>query len=1238
MNPRILSLVFASMFTWLHAEIEPVELRCEYRDNPLGIDAEIPRLQWKLTADKEKRGIRQTAYQIQVATSEPLLKSGKADLWDSGKVLSDQSIQVEYAGKPLTTAMRCHWQVRVWDQSNKPSAWSKPGLWTMGLLKPDDWTAQWIGYDQALQITPEEAKDDRILNIGGLQWLQIPGSHGKPSVTTGFRKQIELPSDRTVRRAVWVLHAFHRCDAFVNGTPAGMAAHWEQTSRLDVTRSLRSGTNQLALSVEQTDPHLPSVIGRLVVQFETGDDLIVPVDMTWKASQELPEGWVKAGFDDVKWPLAVNSGGQPWQGPPPVADLKRVPAPYLRRDFQLDQSVKQATLYVTALGFHDMRLNGKRVSGDVFAPGWQDFNKRVHYQTYDVTSHLKKGSNTIGTILGDGWYASNLAHLAKRNVYGGNPRLLAQLQIEFADGTTKTVASDGHWKAAYGPLRHADIQLGCEYDARLEMPGWDKPGFDDSAWAPVTKTTTQAGRVDVTVVVSAAVKDGKLSMKATNDVFGGDPAQGSLKVLVVDYLLNGKNETVTVAENQQLELVGSDLTITRAIYGKAETGSKYGIIVQAAMLEPSRVIDELPATKLTEPRPGKWTFDMGQNMVGWVRIKVRGERGQRITVRHGEMINADGTIYTAALRSCPATDYYILKGGGEEILEPSFTFHGFQHVEISGLKNTPKLTDVTGIVVHSPMRRTGSFESSHVLLNKLYSNIIWGQKGNFVEVPTDCPQRDERMGWTGDTQFFAPTAVYNFDVAAFYNRWLESCEDGQMADGTVPNVIPDIMGGGGATGWGDAIILVTHVVYQAYADTRIVKDRFDAMERYMKWLESKTKDGITSVGGFGDWLNAGSSAPAPVIDTAYHAHLARIMSEMAKAIGRDEDAARYAIQHEKVKAAFIKSFVQADGSLKGCGQTGYALAFTMDLIPEDLRAKVGEQFVESIKRHNWHLGTGFIGTPRLLPGLAKAGYDDVAYRLLLTDTYPSWLFPVKNGATTMWERWNGWTPDKGFGDVKMNSFNHYAFGAVGEYIYGGVGGIQSTSPAYKTITIQPAIAEGLTWAKTSFDSIHGIISNQWKIDAGKLTMEVVIPPNTTATIHVPAKNANGVSESGSPASKAKGLKFLRTEKGAAVYQVGSGRYLFTSPDLPEGPKPPKLEIIKASYGEISGGAVLDVTEKVRELVRDGALAIEVSNAHFSDPAPGRPKQLEVEYRVNKGNVTSGRAKETERVMLVEPGK
>ena len=911
---------------------------------------------------------------------------------------------------------------------------------------------------------------------------------------------------------------------------------------------LKPGANCLALSVTHTDDHRPAAIGRLVIQFDTGKDLVIPLDKTWKAANSAAQGWDQIDFDDQSWPQAEASGDSPWSGPPAVADLARLPAPYLQKGFVVARRIQRATVSVTALGAYELRLNGQRVGRDVLQPGWTEFRKRVHYQTYDVTPLLLKGDNTIGAILGDGWYASDLAHLARRNVYGGKPRLLAQLVIELADGSRQTVVTDDTWKAAFGPIRHADLLMGCEYDARRVLSGWDAPGFDAGGWEAVDVglAAVREGVADVTALLKQMTDKGRVALKVENEILGGDPAYGTPKALRLVYLLEGKRQEQTFAENTSVELGSAEqpVEIVKAEYGRLDdTGGGNTQKVEAAAAEPSRVIQELKAVKLTEPRPGCYTFDLGQNMVGWVRLRARGDSGDRITVRHAEMVNPDGTLYTVALRSCPAADFFVLSGKGEETLEPYFTFHGFRYVEVRGLKSRPSLDAVTGLVVHTDMRRTGTFECSHPLLNQLYSNIIWGQKGNYLEVPTDCPQRDERMGWTGDTQFFAPTAAYNFDVAPFFTRWLATCRDNQNPDGTFPYVVPDIMGGGGATAWGDAALLCTYHIYRAYGDTRIVSGQFKAMNRYMAWLVGRTKNGITRVGGFGDWLNLGGGADSAMIDTAYRAYLARIMAEMARAVDRAEDAARYAAQHDEAKAALVKAFLRPDGSLKDCSQTGYALAFHMDLLPDDMRALAAAKFVAEIKRFDWHLATGFIGTPRLLPALHAAGRDDVAYRLLLQESYPSWLFPVKNGATTMWERWNGWTP-QGFGDVSMNSFNHYAFGAVGEYLYGMVGGIRAASPGYKTIRIEPVAGEGLSWAKTRFDSIHGPIACQWRRENGKLSITATIPANTTATVCVPARDAKMVTESGTPAEKAEGVKFLKMESGSAVFGVESGTYVF----------------------------------------------------------------------------------------------
>ncbi len=1036
------------------------ELRCEGRDNPLGIDVAQPRLSWMI--ESERRGEYQSAYQILVAASAEALSRDQGDLWDSGKVASSRSYGVEYAGKPLTSRTRCFWKVRAWDRDGHASPWSSPAHWSMGLLSRGDWKAAWIGCDAAYQPSPQQAKDDQVLNTQGLPWVHFPAAKAKPGVFEfSLRKQIEIPSDRKIRRAVVVLYAHNLCSVSVNQTAVGRSAWWEKTARIDVTPQFQPGPNVVALTVENTDFLPAAVIGQVVVQFESGDDLKCVIDKTWRAAQKPPAGWDKAGFSDEQWALAESTLGTPW-GTPALNDVARVPAPYLRHGFKIQQPVKHADVYVTALGCYELHLNGQRVGNDELTPGWTEYRKRVYYQTYDVTNLLKTGDNAIGAILGDGWYASDLAFTGKRKYYGGDPRLLVQLVVELADGSTQTVVSDGSWKAATGPIRHGDLLLGCEYDARVRMDGWDQPGFDEAAWQPVNLGAAQAEKV----------------------------------------------------------------------------------AIEAASAEALRRHEELPAIKVTQSRPGWYIFDLGQNMVGWTRLKIHGKPGQRITVRHGEMLNPDGTLYTVNLRGATATDFFLLAGTGEETLEPRFTFHGFRYVEVQGLDYQPEPAAVTGIVVHTPMRRAGHFECSSPLVNRLFHNIIWGQKGNYFEVPTDCPQRDERMGWTGDTQFFAPTAAYNFDVQAFFTRWLVTmCEDSQHADGSYAHVSPDVGCGAGSTAWGDAALLCTYNTYRVYGDTRVIADHFPAMERYMRFVASKSKDFVPNIGGFGDWLNLGGSASREVMDTAYYAHLARIMSEMAAAIGRSDDARRYATLADQVRTRFA-AFFQPDGSLKGCSQTGYALAFTMDLLPPALREKAAAKYADEVKRFNWHLATGFIGTPRLLPGLHAAGRDDVAYKLLLQETYPSWLFQVKLGATTMWERWDGWTPDRGFQTIGMNSFNHYAFGSVGEYLYSVVGGIRAESPGYDKIRIQPVPGEGLDWAAASYRSIHGPIATRWQHTPNGFELSVVIPPNTTATVYVPAADPAGITESDKPASQAEGVKFLRMEKRAAVYEVGSGSYVF----------------------------------------------------------------------------------------------
>ena len=1131
--------------------LSPVDLRCALRVNPQGIEDTAPRLSWQLQSTGQARGEMQSAYQIQVGST-----AGASDLWDSSKVPNRSTVDVLYAGQPLTSGQKCFWQVRVYDGGNNVSAWSAAAQWSMGLLSPTNWSAQWIGYDAAYSPTPQQAANNALFNTSGLSWIGYSGQTSQGGVhQSSLRRRIILPSGQTITNAVVALYADNFCSVFVNGQPMTNAAmRWDATARIDVTSWLHAGTNVIALSATNSDAQeTAKAIGRLVVRFASGSISNIPVDTSWKAAQWPAGNWTQTNFDDSTW-ATPSSGGTPW-GTPALNDIARVPAPYLRKNFTVGQTVTRATVYVTALGAYEFRLNGQKVGNDVLTPGWSQFTKRVYYQTYDVTGMVQSGTNTIAALLGDGWYASDLAFKGTRLNYGGTPRLLAQLVLKLSDGSTQTVVSDGSWKATYGPIKFGDLLIGSEYDARVEMPGWDTTNFNDSAWSSVLTglSATTGGYSNVTAIVTGLVTNNQINFVVSNGNLGGDPAFGVVKILQINFTLGGTNQTLTFAENATIQIGGGGqpLTIAQALYGNPNSFPGLGgIAIQAAVTEPARCLETVATVQLTEPSPGCYTFDLGQNMVGWVQLNITGTFGDRITVRHGEMLNPNGTVYTANLRGANATDFYTFGTNGTVTFQPRFTFHGFRYVEVRGLSVPPTLSSVTGIVVRSDMPQTGDFACSSPLVNKLFSNIIWGQKGNYLETPTDCPQRDERMGWSGDTEFFVPTAAYNFDVQSFFRRHMVTfCEDSQQADGSYPHVAPDLSAGSGAAAWGDAGWICPLIMYRTYGDTNVIADHYASFKRYGQWLTAHSSNFlVTSLpGDFGDWLNLGGGATSTVIDTAFYAYYAQAMSEMAAAIGNPADAASYATLHSNIVAAYA-NFFNADGSFAdGSSQTGYALAFTLGLVPPGLRVLAAQKFADTIAQFGTHLATGFIGTPRLLPALHIAGRDDLAYQLLLQESYPSWLYQVNLGATTMWERWDGWTPGGGFQTIGMNSFNHYSFGAVGEYLYSAVGGISATSPGYKTIRIQPVPGSGLTWANTRYQSTRGLISTAWTNAGNTFKLDVVIPANTTAEIYVPTMNAAAITESGVLAASSPGVSYVGVSNGCAIYAVGSGHYLWSSP-------------------------------------------------------------------------------------------
>ena len=750
------------------------------------------------------------------------------------------------------------------------------------------------------------------------------------------------------------------------------------------------------------------------------------------------------------------------------------PSPYLRKVFSLDRSVRRARLYATARGVYEFSVNGKKVGEDVLAPGWTDYNRRVQYQVYDVTPLLAEGANVLGAVLGDGWYSGFFGFDPKHRGahYGPHPQLLAQLDLEYEDGSRECIATDGSWKCSTGPILFSDLLMGESYDARREMPGWAEPGFDDSQWYGV-----EAEEIEDTNLVA-------------------QPDEGI------------------------------------------------------------RVTEELEAKTVTEPESGRYVFDLGRNMVGWVRLKVEGEAGAEVTLRHAEALNPDGTIYTENLRSARQADTFILKGEGEETFEPRFTIHGFRYVEVTGYPGEPPLGALTGRVVHSATPPTGSFECSSQMVNELQENIVWGQRGNFLSVPTDCPQRDERLGWMGDAQVFVRTACFNMDVAAFFEKWMADVEDAQSPEGAFPDVAPLLTGSGlmdlrwGAPAWGDAGVIVPWTIYRIYDDTRIVERHYDAMARWMEYLYAGNPDLIRKNrmgNNYGDWLSPkGDHTPKHLLATAYWAYDAKLMAEMAEATGRHEDAREYRSLNERIKAAFNEAYVSPDGRIKGDTQTCYLLALHMNLLPEELRPAAAEHLVRTIEREDWHLSTGFVGVGYLCPVLTEAGRADVAYRLLFNETYPSWGYTIKNGATTIWERWDGWTEENGFQSPNMNSFNHYSLGSVGEWLYRYVAGIDQDpgGTGYERILVRPRPGRGLTSAHARYDSVRGTISSEWEISDGAFRLKTTVPVNTTATVYVPASDGAGVAEGGGPAGEGEGVEFLREEEGAAVFAIGSGEYEF----------------------------------------------------------------------------------------------
>jgi len=901
-------------------------LLCEYRENPIGIDTPAPRLSWQL--DSKERGQRQTAYRILVASSPELLQQGQGDLWDSGKVVSDQSLHVRYGGKPPAAGQQCFWKVQVWDKDGKESGWSPAATWEIGLPDERYWRdASWIGL----------AKDTRDSPL------------------------VERPIQ---------------------------------------TRGMKA-------------PRM----------------------------------------------------------------VKSFPAPMFRREFTLKPGITRARAYVCGLGYSELYINGQRIGDAVLDPGQTTYDVRAFYVTHDITKSLKPGTNAVGVMLGNGFLGQNLA-FGVASLAIGPPALISKIVVNYADGTSETIATDETWKAATGPVLFDNVYAGETYDARLEHKGWSEPGFGDADWQQAEKIAPVTAKLE------------------------------------------------------------------------------------AQMIPPIRVIRTLEPQKVFAGENGKWIFDLGQNIAGWARIKTDAPAGTQFTLKFAEALMPDGMALDCETTGVDATgfeqtDIYVCKGDGKETWQPRFTYHGFRYIEVDGLTSEPPADFLEGVLVRSDVPARGSFTCSDELLNRIYRTSLWTIEDNLHSTAEDCPHR-EKCGWLGDAHAMGETAIFNFDMAQFWTKFVDDIETTLGRGGVTywkekatPGIPCNIAVGRrlcqeARPDWGAAYVLLPWYLHQYYGDTDVFTRHYEHLKRWIEYVRDLRVDGIVER-AYGDWCPPGSNTmmecPPPLTATAFFYGTLRIMEDFAKQLGKADDAGAFAKLADETKAAFNSKFF--DGNIRGYGsQTADAVALRFGLAPDGQQAEVAKSLAdEVVTKHDGHAFVGIHGGRPLYTQLSENGYDAEAFRAMSQEEWPGYGYMLGQGFTTWPEVPHEIKPGE---RVSPRSQNHPMQSGFAAWFHESVGGIRPAASGFKKIELKPHGYDQIAWADVKHGSLYGPIKSSWKNEKGEFTWEVSVPPNTTATAYVPARAAEDVSESGNPAATSPGVKFLRFADGRAVYELQSGNYAFRS--------------------------------------------------------------------------------------------
>jgi len=1000
---------------------------------PIGIDDMTPSLSWRLDGPGT---LAQRSARILVASSRDVLETGHADLWDSG-LLEGADTVATYAGTTLRSHQICFWRVEI-ETGAGETVISPIASWEMGVLSANEWQGAWLAAESAIERDDREAAP---------AWAAGPLSWGGPA------RQFRLAFQTTTRgKATIILGALGTIEtATLDGTvliDSNSRPYWDPNAfggppALTFTVEVDAGGHELFVAVKSNVGPLP--------QLEAAITALIRVDDENGHFERITSGWESRATDADTWG-PPNSLSLPLDFPWPVS-----PGRLLRHSFNLDGGVASARLYVAALGAYEVSINGERAGDAALQPDPTDFRVTVPYQTFDVTTSIRRGENVIGATVADGFFASYMAPTGRYS-FGPAPRRIKMMLIVWmGSGEVRHITTNEEWCGCESAIRSSEIYNGEHCDLRAEPIGWDRPGYTAEGWTRCWAVTAPAGSL------------------------------------------------------------------------------------VAPLGPPIRAITYLKPQKITAKGGRRHIVDFGQNFAGRLRLRVCAATGTKITLRHAEILNHEGELDVANLRAAEAEDSFILAADGLTELEPRFVYHGFRYAEVRGVDSLDE-ADVDGVVLSTDLLETGTIEIGNPVVQKLWQNTLWSQRSNFVGIPTDCPQRDERLGWTGDAQIFWDTAAFNADILAFTRSYTREMRNAQGTNGAFPMWAPQsrlwhAIASTPLAGWADAGVQLPFTTYLHSGDRRIIDDNHDAMARYLDGILVSNPDHVWRNGrGFdlGDWLSLDAknpfdeTTPKTLIATAMLARSLGQLAQMCEWTNRPAGAWR---EHErKVRTAFAAQFVTPDGMVGNGSHTSFILALRLDLVPANLRAQAAALLAANIRERGMLLSTGFLGTPYALDALADAGEIELAYSLLLRTDYPSWGYMVEKGATTIWERWNG-----DHGDVAMNSYNHYALGAVCSFLYRRTAGIQPIEPGFGRFAIAPLPDRRIPSARARFAGPRGTIVSGWTIEAGRTKFEIEVPANSFAELNLP----------GPVLSDAVAFRYNSTHNRSEAV-AGPGRYVFES--------------------------------------------------------------------------------------------